>query len=371
LPSHPLFSQLTLGKGYGIATFPNTPVTPSTLFNAGSTSKAHTTALLAHIIDSGNFTTDLGTPLSWSSPISSVLRNDFVLQDEWATHHLTLADAASHRTGMPRHDKSTIHAYYDESGERQRLATVRDVVRAMRYLPMTAEPRTKWQYCNLMYVALAHVIETLFGGRWMGNVLRETLWAPLGMNSTYFSLEEALAAPEHLAQGYYWDEAIRSDDGEEGQFMPIPFWEADELDGAGGVISSVNDYTRWIRFWIDEAAPMSKTAHKAVKAPLMIEGLDAGMFDAPTAYAAGWTTGSYRSHRFWYRNGGTDAYGTELWVFPELQFGAVTMGNTAVGANAVGTALLGQLIDDKLGVLDHERKDWNQPCVLPWPATIY
>lgn len=30
--------------------------------------------------------------------------------------------------------------------------TVKDAVRALRYLPLTAEPRTRFQYCNTMFV---------------------------------------------------------------------------------------------------------------------------------------------------------------------------------------------------------------------------
>ena len=88
-----------------------------------------------------------------------------VLKDEWATSYVTLEDALSHRTGMPRHDLSL-------NGLN---TTVPDVVRKLRYLPMTAEPRAQWQYCNMMYITVTHLIETYTGDR-LGKTLRERIW---------------------------------------------------------------------------------------------------------------------------------------------------------------------------------------------------
>ncbi len=56
-------------------------------------------------------------------------------------------------------------------------------MRTLRHLPLTTEPRTKFQYCNQMYVIAFHVIQTL-SGSWLGDVLRERIWEPFGMKST-------------------------------------------------------------------------------------------------------------------------------------------------------------------------------------------
>ena len=115
--------------------------------------------------------------IQWNTPISSLIRDDFVLEDDYATTHTTIEDALSHRSGMPRHDISYGGTYDDHEG------TPRDLVRALRYLPLTAEPRTKFQYCNMMYITISHVIETVTG-TWLGDYLKEKIWGPLEMNST-------------------------------------------------------------------------------------------------------------------------------------------------------------------------------------------
>jgi CubicO group peptidase (beta-lactamase class C family) len=122
--------------------------------------------------DNANFSN-----VQWKTPIAKLIPGDFILSDEYATNHITIEDALSHRSGLPRHDYS-YGGNYDG-----KKPSVRGAVRALRYLPLTAEPRTKFQYCNMMYGVASHVIETLTG-KWLGDVLKERIWGPLGMKAT-------------------------------------------------------------------------------------------------------------------------------------------------------------------------------------------
>lgn len=329
------------------------------------------------MIASGNYTTlggtAPGTPLDWTTPISALIPDDFVLMDDpWATTHITLEDALSHRTGLPRHDNSFVHFLpSDKDDQGKRPATPRDVTRMLRYLPLNAEPRTTWQYCNQMFVVAGHVIQTLTGS-WLGDSLREWIWDPLGMHATYFSLEDALAAPEHFAAGYSWV-------ADRGEFVTVPYMPLDEVSAAGSVISCVEDYTMWIRTMLREDAPVPKEGHRSIKTPRMISTPQsifslAGYggnsskvlpYDAPLSYALAWWTGSYRGHTFWTHSGGMHAYGAEVFFFPSLDFGVVTFGNTAGSSNWVGLFAVWQLVDDKLGVPEDERHDWEAEYVSP------
>lgn len=251
-----------------------------------------------------------------------------------------------------------------------RTATIQDTVRLLRYLPLSAPPRTRWQYCNQMYVVATHAIQTLAGGRWLGDVLRERIWAPLGMRATRFSLEDALAAaPEglHLARGYGW----RSPGGggpeaaaDESGFRAVPFMPTDEIGGAGAVMSNVEDYALWIRSLLREEGPVPKEGHRAIKTPRMFVDPATALpssgapYDFAMAYALGWLVNSYRGHRFWTHSGGMHAYGAEVFFFPDLDFGVVTLGNTAGTSNYVGLLAVWKLVDDKLGVPEEERHDW-------------
>lgn len=56
-------------------------MTPETLFYTGSTTKSFTAAGLSLLVDNSS---DYGS-IRWETPISQLLRDDFVLSDDWAT----------------------------------------------------------------------------------------------------------------------------------------------------------------------------------------------------------------------------------------------------------------------------------------------
>ncbi|KXH59769.1 hypothetical protein CSAL01_06418 [Colletotrichum salicis] len=94
-------------RGYGYAVLNSTPVTPHTLYYTGSTTKSFTAAGISLLIDNANATSSVYPGLIWKTPVSDILSDDFVLSDDWATAHITLEDALSHRTGYPRHDMAS------------------------------------------------------------------------------------------------------------------------------------------------------------------------------------------------------------------------------------------------------------------------
>jgi CubicO group peptidase (beta-lactamase class C family) len=331
-----------------------------------------------------------------------VLRDDFVLAPEnaWAQEHLTLEDALSHRTGFPRHDKSLAFRYRDHAppasegpGEERhdRSATSADFTRSLRYLPAVAEPRVVYRYCNLMYMVVSHAIQTLVRGSGgdgttttttttrLGDLLRERIWKPLGMNATYFSLSEARAAPEHLASGYYWDYAgenkkKNNSSGGGGGFKEVPQMGISNDDGAGSTISTVEDYARWMRCLVDAAAPLSAAGHAAVTTPRTANARPGRGFDGPSSYCFGWYSDTYRGHRVLTHSGGMEAYGADLFFFPGLRYGIIAMGNTALSSNFAGREMIWKLINDRLGVPESERFDWSTRYVLGvcwWAGHIY
>lgn len=316
-------------------------VTPTTLFYTGSTTKAFTAAVLALLVDDS---ANSSNPLSWRTPLSSLIREDFVLPDEYATAHVSLEDAASHRTGMPRHDAS-----YGGIG-----SELREVVRNLRHLPVTAEIRTRFQYCNMMYMTLSHVIETLTGS-WLGDVLWERIWKPLNMSHTYFSFSQAQQAVENgaaeLARGYVWNN--QTQEYIETEWMDIPL-----VSGAGNVISNVEDYAQWLRFLIDQSPPLSKTGHMALRHPrIVLEDQVLPGFTGISAYALGWNVENYRGEPLISHSGGVPGFGALIGYLPQRKYGIVIMGNTAETSNIVEFTLFFRLLDDYLGIHEKDRGD--------------
>ncbi|KAL7817510.1 beta-lactamase/transpeptidase-like protein [Trichoderma aethiopicum] len=334
-------------EGYGYATLPDVPATPETLWYGASTTKAHVAAVLSALIHSGNHSAALSK--GWSTPISSIIRDDFVLQDEWATNHVTLDDAVSHRTGMPRHDGSLRSVVNEDDGSGSRPATPRDVVRNLRNLPLAAEPRQVSYYCNLMYATLSHVVETVTG-KWLGQVLREVIWAPLGMDATFFDLESALDAREQMASGYAWD-------AERGEFEEIPYMTLTEVSGAGSVISNALDYAKWVRSLIQRSGPLSEEVHEDIRMPRAFWGGSPSKGYDLELYGLGWVRTLHKGHVVYTHAGGMHAYGSEVYWFPEEKYGVVVFGNTAT-CHVVEEVVGWKLIDDRLGVPEEDRFDY-------------
>lgn len=120
---------------FGLASIePKVEVTPDTIFDLASTSKSLTAAAVAKLA------TDNRHPdLTWNTPVSELLKDEFVLADSVSTTTVTVEDILSHRSGMPRHDLS----YMGKSS--QDPDDAKSITNNLRNLPLSASVRTKYQ----------------------------------------------------------------------------------------------------------------------------------------------------------------------------------------------------------------------------------
>lgn len=224
-------------------------------------------------------------------------------------------------------------------------------MRNLRNLPVTTEPRVSFYYCNLIYVTLSHVVETVTGSK-LGKVFKELIWGPLDMKSTYLDLEDAKKADGHLADGYYWDKTKE-------EYKRIDFLGVGEVSGAGGAFSTALDYAKWVKCLLHEAEPLSKDVHKDIKKPRSIGTTAPGGGLEISLYSLGWQRTLYKGHVVYTHGGGMHAYGCEVYWLPDAKFGVVAFGNTAFTSNAVQDVVIYRLIGDKLGIPEEERFDFD------------
>lgn len=280
--------------------------------------------------------------MQWTTPISQLLRDDFVLSDDWATAHITIEDALSHRTGYPRHDFSIT------GGGQQ------DLVRKLRHLPMTAEPRTKFQYNNMMWATAGYLV-TKLSGVGLGEFFHGYLWAPMGMNETFLGDWDPSFEPSglDLANGYWWvnstgryAEQTRESTGD--------MVRADE--GAGAVVSNVMDYTKYLRVMMAEAGPISKAGHRELKAPRSFHGFHQDLFVAPPTYGLGWMSGVFEGHQVFFHTGTVTPFVTFMVMIPSKNYGIVVMAN---GVSHVRELVTYRILYDLFGVEESRRRDFE------------
>lgn len=295
------------------------------------------TATLSHLIESKKYP---ALADGWKTQVSSIIRDDFVTQDDWATNHLTLEDLACHRSGLRNND---IGIRVHENG---RPWEIRDIVRNLRHLPLQWQPRTEFDYNNEGYATLSHVIETITG-KWLGDVLKETIWGPLGMSSTYFDLQEAEEAPEHLSTGYYWDDTKNS-------YVAIPPIPTGVVSGAGAIISNVTDYTKWIKCLLRKEGPLSKEVHNDIRKPRVVDNPEPARGMDVSLYGLSWWRTSIHGHVVYWHSGSVTSHGALVYWLPELDYGVVLLANYP---NEVREVIMRRLVKDKLEIPWGKRYD--------------
>jgi CubicO group peptidase (beta-lactamase class C family) len=306
------------------------PVTSDTLFAIGSTTKAFTAATVGALVDDGL--------LEWERPL-----RDYVpglrLADPVVTDRLTVVDLLSHRSGLPRHDLAWL-GYPDRSRA--------ELVRRLRFLPLSRDLRQQFQYCNLGYLLAGHTVEVLRGTSWE-DCLRTRLLTPLGMGRTNLSADDMTADPDHAA----------AYERRQGVVVPVPQRPVTALAPAGAVNSCASDMARWLLAQlgggqVDGQVVMSPDTVARPHAPHIVLPEDR-TFPASTryAYGLGWLIGRYRDRRLLEHGGGIDGFQTECMLLPDDGIGVAVMTNTSSSAMAPVVAY--RMLDELLGL---EPLDW-------------
>jgi len=335
--------EVVLATGWGRRDLEaDLPVTAGTLFAIGSTTKAFTASMVGALVDDGL--------LEWERPVRDYLP-DLRLHDLVATDRLTVVDLLSHRSGLPRHDLAWV-GHPDRSRA--------DLVRRLRYLPLSRDLRQEFQYCNLGYLAAGHLVEVLSGVTWE-DYLRSRLLGPLGMGRSNLSVADLGADPDHAA-GY---------ERRRGVVVSVPPRPIAAMAPAGAINSCASDMARWLLTQlsggqVDGQAVMSPATVARQQEPHMVLPEDR-TFPASTrhAYGLGWMIGRYRDHRLAEHGGGIDGFQTECMLLPDDGIGVVVLTNTSSSAMAPVVAY--RVLDELLNL---EPLDWFSPFKARFDAAM-
>lgn len=191
--------KIDWAKAYGVLRVgDDRPVATDSYFEAASTSKLVTAAIVLHLAERGilSLDEDINTYLkSWKLPES-----DFTRQQK-----VTLRLLLTHQAGLP----ATNFPQKENGGDPTLIQVLKGESPAMNK-PAVVEyvPGAKWQYSNIGYVVVQRILEDAMG-KPFPQIARETVFKPLGMkNSTFiYPLDEKLQGNEawpHDAEGTLW-----------------------------------------------------------------------------------------------------------------------------------------------------------------------
>ncbi len=317
------------------------PLTPDTRFAMASVTKSFTAMSVALLVDQGK--------LAWDEPVRRYVP-ELILHDGYASEHLTLRDMLSHRSGMPRHDLAA-----------WRLELPRaEFVKRLRHLRFSASFRERFQYNNLMYYTLAHVVERVADQRWEDFVL-ERIFEPLGMTGSNF-LPEPPREGQVNALGYRVE---RDEEGRATGLIAMPFGAHTELSpgAAGALFSTLDDQVRWLGMH----ANRGRWGNVQLVAPETCEQMHLPVTVQPGGgpwselmgntlftYALGWSVEPYRGHTLVQHGGNVEGHSLMVGFVPRERTGVVVLTNGAM--MPLRDALLYEALDRALGL---EPRDWS------------
>ncbi|UXN58751.1 serine hydrolase [Phyllobacterium zundukense] len=264
------------------------------LFVIGSVTKLFTALLLADMVQRGE--------VSLSDPVSDFLPAG-VRVPAYDGRPITLADLASHTSGLPRrpsnlpsHDPANRYAGYSAELLYDFLSSY--------VLPGPIGEQVV--YSNVGFGLLGHALE-LRAGMDYETLLRTRICTPLGLADTAISLPPGRA--ERLAAGH--DESLD----------PVPDWDTGVLAAAGALRSSVPDLLTFLEALDSEASPLA-AAVRILNAPRSAADADAGGLGMALARSEGYTLIEH--------GGLTSGYHSHVAYVPEWKRGVVVLANAFV-----------------------------------------
>lgn len=328
-------NNIVLTKGFGYRDLDTRkPVTENTLFAIGSCTKAFTAALLSEELKAGKI--DLDAPVINYWP-------EFRLYNTELTANVTLRDMLCHRTGVPRHDFS----WYSGA------AVSRDsLVRLLRFHEPSAPIRQTFQYNNLMYVAIAHLLEKTNNASWE-DLIKSRIFTPLGMNN---STTGSVPENKDYAVGYI---------NRNGETRKLDFL-TDKLKGiapAGGIVSNAKDMANWLLMWTNQGSFNGK---EVISSDFSSQAISSQMIAKPNLptkylpdyyffnYGFGWYTANYRGHYGLGHGGNINGFSSFVSLMPAdsiAVFVSVNQNNSQV------PRILTNLLVDRM--IDAKFRDWN------------
>jgi CubicO group peptidase (beta-lactamase class C family) len=160
-----------------------------------------------------------------------------------ASRDITILDLMTHTSGLG--SSGVTNADFAKLiAARKPTDTLADFIPRLGALPMDFQPGTQWRYSGQAgFDTLGRIVE-IVSGMPFDRFLRERLFTPLGMNDTMFTVAEKDAT--RLATVYR-----RAPDGLHKPDPPLPLGSSAYFSGAGGLISTAEDYLRFAQMLVN------------------------------------------------------------------------------------------------------------------------
>ncbi len=260
----------------------------------------------------------------------------FQLYDEYVSAQTTVRDLLCHRVGLGTFSGDII--WYKSK------LTAEEIIRRVRYLEPAYGFRAGYGYSNVMYVTAGKIIEEVSGMAW-GDFVNTNFFQPLGMNRTISSIGQ-LESKGNFASPHTLSEEKN---------QPIEWTDWNSVAPMGGIISSIEDMSKWMIFNLNYGILNGDT----LLAPEVFDQLwkpwnsyqvnltDADSSSHFSGYGLGWGVTDYYGRLRVGHSGGYDGMISYMQLLPEEKLGVIVLTN---GLKTPVRAVVNYIIDGYLGL---------------------
>ncbi len=311
-------------------------VNGDTVFDIGSITKVFTALLLADMGQRGELRLD--------DPAAKYLDAKRVKVPERAGKQITLADLATHTAGLPLRPTNLVSK---DPNDKYRGYTADLMCECLSSFALPTDIGTKYEYSNLGYGLLGHVLEKRMGATY-SELVESRITQPLFMKDT--RIDPSPAMKSRMAVGYNHE------------LTPIPNeWRFGVLQSAGAFSSTANDLLKFLAAFL---------GYKQVPLlPAMRSMLDIrrpGGMQPSTQIALAWNVYVDGGQEVVWKNGSVGGYRSFIGFDPKARIGVVALANaqTAVGADDIGLHLLDERIPVDLHIPKPHKEISLRPEIL-------
>lgn len=295
-------------RGFGLAQrVPEQYVSPDTVFRIASISKTLTAIGVMQLWEQGKFQLD--------DPVNNYLKHYRIEHTMSSAPPVTFLHLLTHTSGLGEL-RSLGDLFLPLFGLAARPGE--PVPEPKEYyangLTPDVYPQMKHAYSNHAFTTLGQLIEDISGEPFESYMLTHVL-EPLGMHQSDYRLSERVS--NHLAEGY----ALKR-----GKVTPVPYLDV-VVKGAGAVLSSVNDMTRYMVALLNGGEQNHTAVLKPETLRMMMEPHYQIDNRLPAMGLSFWL-GHIANHRIVHHSGGWPGFVSCMLLAPDDNLGVVLLSNT-------------------------------------------
>ena len=280
------------------------PVTDTTLFQIGSTSKTFTATALMQLVEGG--AVDLDATVRTYLP-------DFRLASEDDAVHLTVKHLVSHHGGFEGD-------YFAGDRTARGDDALAQFVAAMAATSQRTPAGYTFSYSNAGLYVLGRVIEVVTGQPFE-RVIRKRIFEPLGMNdSTYFP---EYAIPHRVAAGHIVTA--------EGPTVARPWHVPRAIAPGGGIISNVVEQLAYASFHLGDGSAPSGTRILEPGTMALMQRPQAAAGSMCDSIGVTWMLSEIGGTHFVFHGGATNGHLSSFELAPARRFAVTALTNSDTG----------------------------------------